>query len=144
MNLYLEIITPEKIVFKDEIDEVIVPTVKGQVSILPNHIGLLTQVAAGEITIKKQGKEYFLAITGGFLEVANNKISILADYAVRSEEIEIAKAQEAQKRAQKLMEEKTSERDFAIAESQLRRSLLELKVAHRRKHIRGGSLPTNP
>lgn len=143
MKLYLEIITPEKVVFKDGVDEVIAPTVKGQISILPNHIGLLTQVASGEIIVKREGREYYLAITGGFLEVVNNKVSILADYAVRSEDIEIAKVQEAQKRAKNLMEEKISKKDFAIAESQLRRSLLELKVAQRRKHARG-ALPINP
>lgn len=143
MTLHLEIITPEKVVYKDDVNEVISPTVNGEISILPNHVGLLTQIAPGEITVKKQGREYFLAITGGFLEVSRNKVTILADYAIRSEEIEIEKAQEAQKKARKLMEEKTSEKDFAIAESELRRSLLELKVAHRRKHLRT-SLPTNP
>lgn len=134
MNLSLEIITPEKIVYKDEVDEVIAPTIKGQISILPNHIGLLTQIEPGELIVKKDGRENFLAITGGFLEVAKNKISILADYAVRSEDIEVAKAEQAQKRAEKIMEEKVSEKDFAIAQSELRRSILELKVAQRRRH----------
>ena len=134
MTLHLEIITPEKIVYKEDVDELIAPTVKGQISILTNHIGLLTQIEPGELIIKKGGREYFIAITGGFLEVKNNNISILADYAVRSEDIEVAKAEQAQKRAEKIMAEKVSEKDFAIAQSELRRSLLELKVAGRRKH----------
>lgn len=133
MNLHLEIITPEKIVFKDDVDEVIAPTSNGQISILPNHIGLLTQIVPGELITKKGQNEYFLAITGGFLEVSRNKVTILADYAIRSEDIEIAKVQEAQKKATKLMEEKISENDFALAQSQIRRSILELKVAQRRR-----------
>ncbi|MFH1833098.1 MAG: ATP synthase F1 subunit epsilon [Candidatus Levyibacteriota bacterium] len=134
MILHLEIITPEKIVYKEDVDEVIAPTVKGQISILPNHVGLLTQIEQGELIIKKNEKEHFIAITGGFLEVKKNNISILADYAIRSEDIEVIKAEQAQKRAQKVMQEKVSEKDFAIAQSELRRSLLELKVAQRRKH----------
>ncbi len=136
MTFSFEIITPEKIVFQDEVAEVIVPTVSGEISILPNHATLLSQITHGELTIKKDGKEYSLAVTGGFLDVNNNKVSILADYAVRSEDIEIAKAQEAQKRAEKAMQEKGSDRDFALAEAQFRRAILELKVANkRRKHV---------
>lgn len=133
MTFSFEIITPEKVVFKDDVDEVIIPTTTGEVTILPNHISLLTQIAPGELTIKKAGKDQYLAVTGGFLEVAKNIVTLLADYAVRSEEIEVAKAQEAQKRAEKLMQEKTSDRDFAMAESQFKRALLELKVASKRR-----------
>lgn len=133
MTFYLEIITPEKIIFKDRVNELIVPTTTGEVGIMPNHVPLLTQISSGELVIKQGQKEHSLAISGGFMEVTQNQTTILADYAVRSEDIEIAKAQEAQKRAQKAMEEKVSERDFAEAEAQLRRSLLELKVAQRRK-----------
>lgn len=134
MILHLEIITPERIVYQDEVSEVVVPTVSGQITILPNHIPLLTKIAPGELIIKKQEKDQFLAIESGFLELSNNKISILADYAVRSEEIEIAKVQEAQKRAQKRMEEKGTERDFAEAEALFKRTLLELKIAEKRRH----------
>lgn len=133
MNLHLEIITPTKVVFKDDVNEVIIPTINGEIAILPKHVNLLSQIAPGEIIIKKNGKEFFLAITGGYLDVANDNISILADYAVRSEDIEIAKAEEARKRAEKVMAEKTGQEDFAKIESQLRRSILELKVANRRR-----------
>lgn len=133
MILHLEIITPEKIVYQDDVDEVVVPTINGQITLLPNHIPLLTKIAPGELIIKKQEKDQFLAIEGGFLELSNNKISILADYAVRSEEIEIEKAKEAQERAQKRMEEKGTEQDFAEAQALFRRTILELKVAQRRR-----------
>lgn len=138
MTFHFEIITPEKVVYKDEVEEVVLPTPQGQITILPNHVSLLTQVMAGEIIIKKNNKKNYLGVTGGFLEVNNNNVSILADYAVRSEEIEVRKAIEAQKRAEKIMKEsseRVSEKDFALAETQLRRSILELKVASRKRKI---------
>lgn len=137
MSLHLEIITPERIVYSDDIDMVVVPAVEGELGILPGHTPLFTQIKPGEIKIKKEGQEYFLAITGGFLDVApQSKVSILADYAVRSEEVEIARAEEAKKRAEELMREKKSKQEFAYAEAELRKAILELKVAHRRKASR--------
>lgn len=133
MNLLLEIITPEKIVFKDEIDEVIAPTVNGEIAILPNHVGLITQVIPGELIIKKNNKDQSLAITEGFLEVTNNHISILANYAINAENINVAKAEEAKRRAEHLMQEKTTDRDFRILDAELRKAILELKIAYKQR-----------
>ncbi len=133
MNLLLEIITPEKVVLKDEVDEVIVPTVTGEIAILPNHAELLTKINPGELVIKKNGKNQSFAILGGFLEVINNHISILADYAIRAEDIEIAKVQEAQERAKQKMKQKDTEQNFRVAEAELRKSLLQLKIARKHK-----------
>lgn len=136
MNTFpFEIITPEKIVFKDEIEEVSVPTDTGQISILPHHMDILSKIKPGEIMIKVKEKTTPLAITGGFLEVASNHVTILADYAVKAEDIQIAKAEEAKKRAEKLMSEKMDEKDFRVAEFELRKALLELQVGnkHRRR-----------
>lgn len=127
--LHLEIITPEKIVFKDEIEEAIVPTVNGEIAVLPHHVGFLTQVVPGELVIKKNNKFKSIAITEGFLEVSSNNISILANYAISAENINIAKTEEAKKRAEALMKEKTTDRDFRIAEAELRKAILELRVA---------------
>jgi len=138
MTFNFEIISPQKVVYKEEVDEVIIPTTAGQITILPNHAALMSKVSSGEIIVKKNGKQYYMAISGGFLDVNNNNVSVLADYAVRSEEIEVAHAIEAQKRAEKMMREsseKASKKDFAQAEGELRRSLLELKVASRRRKI---------
>lgn len=138
MTFNFEIISPQKVVYKEIVDEVIIPTISGQLTILPNHAALMSKVSTGEIIVKKNGKEYYLAILGGFLDVNNNNVSILADYAVRSEEIEVAHAIEAQKRAEKIIKEsseKESKKDFALAESMLRRSLLELKVASRKRKV---------
>ena len=135
MNLLLEIITPVKTVYKDEISEVVVPTVNGEITILPNHINLLTQVNPGELIIKKSGTAQYLAITGGFLEVADNKISILADYAVKAQDIQIAASTEAKKRAEKIMNEKATDNELRVAQGELIKAILELKIAtkHRRR-----------
>lgn len=133
MNLLLEIITPEKVLLKDEVDEVIVPTVTGEIAILPNHAQLLTKINPGELVIRKNGKSQSFAILGGFLEVLNNHISVLADYAIRAEDIEIAKVQEAQERAKQKMKQKDTEQNFRVAEAELRKSLLQLKVARKHK-----------
>lgn len=133
MSILLEIITPEKVVLTDEVSEVIIPTENGQIAVLPKHVGLFSKIVAGELVVKKGDSEQLIAITGGFLEVSKDKITILADYAIRAENIEVAKATEAKERAERLMEEKTSERDRAMIEGQLRRAILELKVAIKHK-----------
>lgn len=133
MNLLLEIITPEKIILKDEVDEIIVPTITGEIAILANHAQLFTKINQGELVIRKNGKDQLFAILGGFLEVIDNHVNILADYAVRAEDIEIAKAQEAQERAKQKMKQKDTEQDFRVAEAELRKSLLQLKVARKHK-----------
>lgn len=133
MKLQLEIITPLKSVLKEEVDEIILPTETGEITILPNHVDLVSKIKTGEITIKRAGKPSFFAVTGGFLEVNHNNVTILADYAVRAEDIEIAKAKEAQERAKEKLRQKVSGREFAQAESDLRKSLAELHVARRRR-----------
>lgn len=133
MDILLEIITPEKVVYSDKVNEVLVPTEKGQLGILPGHIGLFAKVVPGELIIKKSGSEQIVAITGGFLEVSKDKVSILADHAIRAENIEVAKAMEAKTRAEELMKQKESNENNAVLEAQLRRAILELKVANKLK-----------
>jgi len=133
MKLVLEIITPLKVVLSEEVDEITIPTVDGEISILPNHVNLLTKIAPGEMIIRRGTKADLFAITGGFLEVLNSHVNVLADYAIHAEDIEIAKVEEAKERAQKAMKEKLTEGDFRVANAELAKSLLQLKVARRRK-----------
>lgn len=133
MNLLLEIITPEKVIYKDEVDEVIVPTAKGEIAILPNHITLLTQINPGEMVVKKGSNQQYLAITGGFLEVQNNKVSIIAEHAIKAQDIQILAATEAKKRAEKIMSEKATDNELRIAQTEMLKAILELKVATRHK-----------
>lgn len=135
MNLLLEIITPQKTIFKDEVSEVVIPTVNGEIAILPNHVNLISQVSSGEVIVKKNSVTTSIAIAGGFLEINDNKISVLADYAVRTEDIEVTQAQEAKKRAEKAIQEKSSDKDFKIAQGELLKAILELRIAtkHRKR-----------
>ena len=135
MALVLKLITPTAIVLSEEVDEITLPTVNGEISILPGHVDLLTKIVAGEMVIKKGSKTQGFAVFGGSLEVSKNQVNILADYAVRAEDIEVGKAKEASERAQKAMKEKVNEKDFRIANAELRKALLELKVATKHKRI---------
>jgi len=139
MNLLkLKIVTPEKLVFEeDEFTSVTLPTENGEITILPGHIPLVSKIAPGEIIAKKKSGEELLVTTKGFLRLnEKGEIFILSDYAVRSEDVEIAKVEEAKKRAEATMKEKVSEKEFALAEADLRRTLLELKVAHRKRALK--------
>ncbi len=132
-NIKLEIITPEKTLLSDVVDMVIVPTLNGKVGILPNHIHLFARISPGEVKIKKGSSEKNVTIYGGFLETTPGKVNILADFAVYSEEIEEQKLLEAKRKAEDAMKNKKSEIDFALAENELRKTILQLKVAERRK-----------
>jgi F-type H+-transporting ATPase subunit epsilon len=133
MNLLLEIITPEKVVYSDEVNEIIVQTVNGEIAILPHHVNLLTQISPGEMIVKKGSNLQHLAVTGGFLEVIDNKVSILAEYAIKAQDIEVEKAMEAKKRAEKVMKEKSTDNEVKIAQAEIMKAILELKVATRHK-----------
>jgi len=105
MKLHINVVTPEKTILDEDIDEVIIPTITGEITILPQHIPLLSQIAPGELTIKKGNATEHLVVVGGFLEVGNNIITILADHAVHAKNIILAKAQEAKERAEKAMKD---------------------------------------
>ena len=88
MPLTLEIVTPESRVYSDTIDSVVVPTVEGEIGILPGHIPLLTQVAHGELRVTKDGQTQLLAVAGGFAQVENDRVSVLAEHAIGEEKID--------------------------------------------------------
>lgn len=132
-KLTLEIVTPEKIVFSEIVDSVSVTTTEGEIGILPGHISLFSRLKAGELKYRKGPETSYLAINGGFVDVSNNKVIILADIAVRSEEIDQHLAEKARESAEKAMQESKSKKDFAAAEASLRRSLIELKVSQRKR-----------
>lgn len=139
-KLHLEVITQEQPVYTDDIDLVMAPAHLGQIGILPGHIGLLTKLNSGELFILKGPNITVLAISGGLLDVHNDKVTIMADSAVRADEIDLAKVEAAKAKAEKTLKEKLSERDFAIAQADLRRAVLELKVAKKKRHYRPSSL----
>ena len=133
-QLQLHILTPEKDILKQEADEVIIPTTAGVIGVLPEHTPLVSQIAPGEILVKHAGKTSPLAVFGGFAEVSDDNVTILADYAAHVEDIELAKVEEAKERAEKLMKEKLSQVDMIHAEAELQKALMQLKVVRKYKH----------
>jgi F-type H+-transporting ATPase subunit epsilon len=129
----LEIVTAERMVFSDEVSALIAWGVEGQLGILPHHAPLMTMLQPGDLMIRKDKEEEYLAISGGFLEVRPDKVIILADACERVDEIDIARAEEAKKRAQETLKVAPLTVDAAVAEAALRRSIARLKVAERKR-----------
>ena len=129
----LEIVTAERLVFSEDIDALVAWGVEGQLGILPHHAPLMTMLQPGDLMIRKNKEEEYLAISGGFLEVRPDKVIILADACERVDEIDIARAEEAKKRAQETMRSAPLSVDAGVAEAALRRSLARLKAAEKRR-----------
>ncbi len=127
--LAVEISSPEGIILRDTASEVVVPTDQGETVILPLHTPIYIQLSEGEVIVKSEKQETSIAITGGFLEVENNKVTILSDYAIKSEKIERMRAEEAKMRAEEAMRNRAENENMYEAEKDMRRALLELKVA---------------
>ena len=132
-TIKLEIVTAERIVYSEDIDVLVAPGIDGELAILPRHAPLLTVLRPGEIRVVKNGEENLMAVSGGFLEVLGNKITILADTAEREEEIDVHRAEEALKRAEERIATVPSDRDLEIALASMRRSQARLRVARRRR-----------
>ena len=137
-KLSFEIVTAERVVHSDEVDVVVAPGVLGQLAILPNHASLMTMLEPGELVTRRDNEESSIFVSGGFLEVMANKVTILADTAERCEEIDAARAEEAKCRAEEKLQTRPTDFDAARAEAALRRSLMRLKVAEKRKQRRPG------
>lgn len=132
-NLKLDIVTAERIVYSEEVDEVIAPGVEGQLGILPHHAPLMTILQSGELVVKRGNDEDIMAISGGFLEVRPDRVIVLADSAERAEEIDMERAEAARKRAEQRMAEKPPDLDTARVEASLRRAIARLAVAEKVK-----------
>jgi len=136
-SIKLDIVTAERIVYSEEVDAVIAPGVEGQLGILPHHAPLMTMLQAGELVARKGTQEESMAISGGFLEVRPDRVIVLADQAERGEEIDIARAEAAKKRAEeRLRDQKVAGLDETRAEAALRRALVRLEVAEKIKRRR--------
>ncbi len=129
MPIHLEIVTAERVVLSDDVDQVNAPTVDGRVGILPRHMPLLTILDVGELDIIKDGVSTPYALSGGFMEVLPSRVTILADTVERADEIDEARAEEARRRAEERLAERHSEQDMLMAEAKLRKELLRLRIA---------------
>lgn len=131
-----KVVTPERVVFESQVAQATLPTSTGEITVLPNHIPLVSQVIAGEIRIlDTAGKEQLLAVAGGFVQVHPGKIVILADRSEMAHELDEARAAEAHERAKKLLEAKTGmpDRDYAALAALMDKELARLKVARKYK-----------
>lgn len=133
MMFHLEIITPERKAYEEEVDEVSVPTPDGTIGVLSHHVALFSSLSEGEIKIKKDKREFFLAIGGGFMEVSGNHVSILVSRALHADELNEAQIKKAETAAHEILTKKVKGVEYATAQAVLRRSLLELKVLRRHK-----------
>jgi F-type H+-transporting ATPase subunit epsilon len=134
-TIKFKIVTPERTVFESEINQVTLPTQEGEITVLPNHIPLISVLTPGELVAKVGGEEIAMAVSGGMIEVRSNEITILADTAERAEEIDLSRAEEARKRAEDLKDEKIrmDETEYAAVAALMERNLARIKVA--RKHL---------
>jgi len=138
--LKFKIVTPEKVIYENEIFQVTVPTMSGEITILSNHIPLVSVLKAGELKIKDKNGEHHIAISGGFLEVkANSEIIILADHAERAEEIDVHKAEEARQRAEEQMKniKNVQDVDFAKLQALIDKEVNKMRVAKKYRNFPG-------
>ena len=129
----LEIVTPEAIVYSEDVHMVTLPALEGQIGVLPHHIPLLTQIVPGEIIVRKDGRETFLAVGEGLVQITGDRVAIVTDMAVPAENIDEAKAEEARQRAAARLRDKISDEEVATVNASLARSLAQLKVKRRRR-----------
>ena len=132
-TLKLEIVTPEAKIYSEDVEMVTLPGIEGEMGIYPMHVPLMTQIVAGELSVRKDGREYFLAIGDGFVEITADKVAIMTDMAVRAEQIDEAKAEEARKRAESRLQEKLTDEETAMVSAALMHSLAQLKVKRRQQ-----------
>jgi F-type H+-transporting ATPase subunit epsilon len=129
-KIRLRLVTPSRLLLDEEVDEVTAPGVLGEFGVLPNHIAFLTLLAPGELSYKQGAQRTRLAIGGGYAEVLNNVMTVLADAAEFADEIDIDRARQAKEQAErKLSALNPEDRDFAIAEAAVKRALVRLQVA---------------
>jgi F-type H+-transporting ATPase subunit epsilon len=132
-TLKLEIVTPEAKAYSEDVEMVTLPAAEGEMGVFPQHVPLMTQIVPGEIIVRKDGRDIYLAVGEGFVEVTGERVAILTDMAIPSENIDEAKAEEARKRAEARLAEHLDDEEAAVVNAALAHSLAQIKVK-RRQH----------
>jgi F-type H+-transporting ATPase subunit epsilon len=132
-TLQLQIVTPEAQTFSDQVEMVTLPGVEGEMGIYPQHVPLMTQVVPGEIVVRKDGQDFFLAVGEGFVEITGEHVAILTDMALKVEQIDEAKAEEAKRRAEARLAEHIDDAEAATVQAALANSLAQIAVKRRRQ-----------
>lgn len=125
----LEIVTPQRKVFSEDVDFLVAPGTDGELGILPSHTPLITSLNVGIMRIEQDGKKFRVVVSGGFMEVRNSKVTVLATAAERTEEIDVSRAEAAKKRAEDRLASKTPDIDTLRAELALRRAIMRIRAA---------------
>ena len=133
-TLKLEIVTPDSTAYSEDVEMVVLPGSEGELGVYPMHVPLLTTLKPGEIRVLKDGKESFLAVGEGFVEITASAVSILTDMALESQQIDVAAAEEAVARAQAAMKEDHGSEEVAAIQASLQKALAQLHVKRRRHH----------
>ncbi len=132
-TLKLEIVTPEAMIYSEDVDMVTLPGVEGEMGIYPMHVPLMTQISSGELVAKKGGQDHFLAIGEGFVEITGSRVAVMTDMAIKADDIDEMKAEEARKRAEARLAEKLTDEESATVQAALMHSLAQLKVKRRHR-----------
>ena len=132
-TLKLEIVTPAGTVYSEDVEMVTLPGVAGQMGIYPRHVSLMTQLVPGEMIVRKEGRDVFIATGEGLIEVTGRCVAILTDLAIPADRIDEMKAEEARQRAEARLREKLSDEEIASVNGSLARSLAQLRVKRRRQ-----------
>ena len=133
-TLKLEIVTPDARTYSEDVEMVTLPGAEGEMGIYPQHVPLMTQIVAGEVIARKDGRDYFLAVGEGFVQIMPDRVAIMSDMAIRAENIDEAKAEEARRRAEARLAEKLGDEEAAMTAAALAHSLALLKVKRRHHH----------
>lgn len=132
-TLKLEIVTPDAKVFSEDVEMVSLPGVEGEMGIYPQHVPLLTQIVPGEIIVRKAGRDFFLAVGEGFVEITGERVAIMTDMAIQAENIDEARAEEARQRAEARLAGQLEDEEAAMVSAALAHSLAQLKVKRRQR-----------
>ena len=132
-TLKLEIVTPESKIYSEDVEMVTLPGSEGELGVYPQHVPLMTQIVSGEIIARKDGRDYFLAVGEGFAQITGARVAILTDMAIKAENIDEARAEEARKRAEARLTEHLDEEQTAAVNASLAHSLAQLKVKRRQR-----------
>ena len=127
-KLDLEIVTPERLVLSETVDELVLPGSEGYLGVLPGHAPLLTALVPGAISYRAGGRKRLLAVSGGFVEILRGRVTVLAETCERAEEIDVERAQRAKKRAEAILKGQASESEFRRAEVKLKKALTRIQV----------------
>jgi len=132
-TLKLEVVTPEAKIYSEDVEMVTLPGSEGEMGVYPMHVPLMTQVNAGELIVRKGGQDYFLAVGEGFVEITGDHVAIMTDMAMKADDIDETKAEEARKRAEARLSEKLGAEEQATVQAALMHSMAQLKVKRRQQ-----------